>query len=363
MKITSVHAASYRVPIRVPLKPEPINREAVVVRIDTDAGLTGYGLTGHSLGTAIVEYINREAGPFLIDRDPLPAEKVWNDLFVAFNIRTLTGVWSSAVSAIDIALWDIRGKHYGAPVSRLLGGAQTRVPAYITFGLLDYSLEELVEVAKMFVAEGQDKLKMVVAIRRGLDPAEDSRRVHAVREAVGDKVELMVDANYLFNFPNALRLCTLVEDCGLKWFEEPVAGNDFRLLADLRRKTIIPISGGQNLGHVWHHRELIVNQAIDISQPNVCFVGGYTEALKVAALARAFNLPVANGGGWPQHNLHFQAAVPNGIRVEFHYLMWKTTEALFVNTPQPVKGWVDVPQIPGLGMDLSPDAEKYRIRA
>jgi L-alanine-DL-glutamate epimerase-like enolase superfamily enzyme len=361
MKINKVEATSYRVPVNVPLKSRPMHREAIVVRVETDSGLVGYGLTGPGLRGAVAEFINREAGPFLIGRDPLPSERIWDDLYRAFNVRTLTGVWSSGVSAIDIALWDIRGKHYGVPTSQLLGGARTRVPAYITFGLLEYTREELVEVARMFTDEGQDKLKMVVAINGANDPAEDAARVHAVREAIGDRVELMVDANYLFNYPNAVRLCTLIEDCGLSWFEEPVYGNDFRLMADLRRKTTIPIAGGQNLGHMWHHRELIVNQAVDISQPNVCYVGGYTEAVKVAALARAFNLPVANGGGWPHHNLHLQAAVPNGIRVEFHYIMWKTGEALFLNTPNPVKGWVDVPQVPGLGLDLSPEAERYLV--
>jgi L-alanine-DL-glutamate epimerase-like enolase superfamily enzyme len=203
---------------------------------------------------------------------------------------------------------------------------------------------------------------MVVAINGAADPVEDAARIHAVREGVGDRVELMIDANYLFIYPNALRLCKLVEDCGLTWFEEPVFGNDFRLLADLRRSTSIPIAAGQTLGHIWHHRELIVNGAVDYSQPNVCYVGGYTEAVKVAALAHAFSLPISNGGGWPHFNMHLHAAVPNGTLVEFHYLMWKTEDALFKDTAQPVKGWVEIPQVPGLGMELSPEAEKYLVR-
>jgi len=361
LKITKVHAAAYRVPVKLPLKPDPMDREAVVVRVETDAGLVGYGLTGHILRSGIVGFINQEAGPFLVGRDPLPAERIWSDLFQVFNVRTLSGAWSSAVGAIDIALWDIRGKYYRAPVSQLMGGARTKVSAYITFGLMEYSRDELVEVAQMFAGEGQDKLKMVVGVNGALDPVEDAARVRAVREAIGDRVELMIDANYLFSFPNALKLCKMVEDCNLSWFEEPVWGNDFRLLADLRRQTAIPIAAGQNLGHVWHHRELIVNGAVDISQPNVCYVGGFTEGLRVAALAHAFNLPIANGGGWPFQNMHLQAAAPNGSRVEFHYVMWKATEALFGGTVLPVKGWVEIPQVPGLGMDLLPEAEKYLI--
>ncbi|MDP2856364.1 MAG: mandelate racemase/muconate lactonizing enzyme family protein [Bacillota bacterium] len=361
MKITKVEAAAYRVPVKVPLKSKPMHREAVVAHVETDEGLVGYGLTGHILREGVVAFINREAGPFLVGRDPLPSERVWRDLYRTFNVRTLSGAWSSAVSAIDIALWDIRGKHYGVPTSQLLGGARTKVPAYITFGLMEYSREELIEVARMFLDEGQDKLKMVVGINGANDPAEDAARIRAVREAIGDRVELMIDANYLFSYPKALRLCKLVEDCDLSWFEEPVYGNDFRLLADLRRNTSVPIAAGQTLGHIWHHRELIVNGAVDYSQPNVCYVGGYTEALKVAALAHAFNLPIANGGGWPHYNMHLQAAVPNGTRVEFHYLMWKTEDALFLDTAQAIKGWVEIPQVPGLGMELSPEADRYLI--
>ena len=143
---------------------------------------------------------------------------------------------------MDIALWDIKGKHLGQPAWRLLGGYSATVPAYITFGLLEYSREQLVEAAKQFIAQGHDKLKMVVAINGAQDPAEDAARVRAVREAVGDQVELMVDANYLFSFPVALDLAKRIEPYGIKWFEEPVYGNDARLLANLRRQTRIPIS-------------------------------------------------------------------------------------------------------------------------
>src|SRR5204863_442539 len=113
---------------------------------------------------------------------------------------------------------------------------------------------------------------------------EDAARVRAVREAVGDKVELMVDANYLFSFPVALDLAKRIEPYGIKWFEEPVYGNDARLLANLRRQTRIPISAGQNEGHKWRHRELLVHEAVDILQPNVVYVGGYTEGVKDAAM-------------------------------------------------------------------------------
>ena len=248
MKITRIEATSHRVPAKVPLLHEPIIREIVFVRVETDGGVTGYGLTGPIQRFAARELINREIAPLLIDKDPLATERHWYDLFYRLNPRAQTGAWSSAISAVDIALWDIKGKHLGQPVWRLLGGYSATVPAYITFGLLEYSREQLVEAAKQFIAQGHDKLKMVVAINGAQDPAEDAARVRAVREAVGDQVELMVDANYLFSFPVALDLAKRIEPYGIKWFEEPVYGNDARLLANLRRQTRIPDLCGSERG-------------------------------------------------------------------------------------------------------------------
>jgi len=261
------------------------------------------------------------------------------------------------VSAIDIALWDIKGKHYREPVWRLLGGAQNPVQAYVTFGLKQYEKDQLVEVAKQLVERGETRLKMVVAVDPE-NPKLDAERVRAVREAVGDQAELMIDANYLFSFNRALELCKLVEPYGITWFEEPVYQNDAKLLADLRRHTDIPLAAGQNEGHRFRHRELIVNHAVDIAQPNVCSVGGYTEAVKVAALAQAFNLPIANGGGWPHHNMHLQAAMANGWRVEFHFEMWGVGDKIYHEPAAPDHGWVTLPETPGLGLEPRADILK-----
>ncbi len=356
MKIVRIEASTHRVPVKVPLLADPVSREIVFVRVETDTGLCGHGLTGPIQRFAVRELIKKEIAPLLVGKDPLPTERHWADLFTRLNPRAQTGAWSSAVSAVDIALWDLKGKYLQQPVWRLLGGASQTVPAYITFGLLEYSREQLVEAAKQFVAQGQDKLKMVVAVNRGQDPAEDARRVEAVREAVGERVELMVDANYLFAFPQALDLCRRIEPYRITWFEEPVYGNDPRLLASLRRQTTIPISAGQNEGHKWRHRDLLLHEAVDILQPNVVYVGGYTEGMKVAALAQAFNLPIANGGGWPHHNAHLIAGVSNGWRVEFHVPMWRTGDLIFRDPPQPVRGMVTLPEAPGLGFEPNEEA-------
>ncbi|MFC2048234.1 mandelate racemase/muconate lactonizing enzyme family protein [Chloroflexota bacterium] len=354
MKIHRVEA-SYLTNIPItppPLLKEPSRATVIIVEVETDNGIVGYGATMGTLPWLTVEFINRQAAPFLKDQDPMLTERIWNQMFQNFNPRAPNAVWSWAMSAIDIALWDVKGKALGQSVWRLLGGAQNPVPAYITFGLPDYSLEQLVEAAKYWVGQGQDKLKMVVGVvGNSQDPDEDATRVRAVRETVGPGVQLMMDANCRMSFHHALRLCKLCEPYNITWFEEPVYQNDARLLANLRRQTTIPIATGQSEVNRFRFLEFLVHEAVDILQPNVINVGGYTEALKVAAMAQAFNKPIANGGAWPFQNMHLQAGMSNGWRVEFHYIRWMTCKSVYKETPDPVKGWVTVPETLGLGLD------------
>lgn len=358
VKITSVKATIHNIPISVPLLDKQMIEQIVFVEIATAAGITGYGLTGNLQTFGVREFINRQLAPFLKGKNALDTEARWQEMFLTFNPRYQTGAFSSAVSAIDIALWDIKGKHLKMPVWRLLGGAKKTVPAYITFGLLQFDRDQLVEFVRRFLAGGQDKFKMVVAIDNGENIAEDARRVSAVREAIGPNCDLMIDGNYLFSVNRALQLAKHVEPYNITWFEEPVYGNDARLLSQLRQRCSVPVSAGQNEGSRFRHLELLQHAAVDILQPNVCYVGGYTEGMKVAALAQAYNILIADGGGWPHHNMHLQAAASNGWRVEFHYLMWQTGNMIYRNPPQPVKGNVTLTEDPGLGLEPNREALK-----
>lgn len=362
MKIVRISATTHRVGVPVPLLDDPVVRQLVFVRVETDDGIVGYGMTGPIQRHGVREMINQEITPLLIGEDPLATEMHIHRLLLALNPRYQTGAWSSAVSAVDIALWDIKGKFLKEPVWRLLGGAQQTVPAYTTFGLPDYDPDQLVEVATDLASKGHDKLKMVVGVIDDHEsPRKDAERVRRVREAIGDDIELMIDANYMFSFSRALELCKLIEPYGITWFEEPLYGNDPRLLAQLRQRTSIPISAGQNEGSKWRHRELLVNESVDILQPNVVYVGGYTEGLKVAGMAQAWNLKIANGGGWPHHNMHLQAAVYNGWRVEFHLDMWLIGEAIFYDPPAPSNGRVALTDRPGLGLEPREDTLKETL--
>jgi L-alanine-DL-glutamate epimerase-like enolase superfamily enzyme len=211
------------------------------------------------------------------------------------------------------------------------------------------------------VKDGQTRLKMVVA--KGSNPydeilgqptdadiVQDAARVAALRAAMGPKIELMMDANKGATYAQALRLAKLCEPYNLTWFEDPVLQADPRLMAKLRTQTTIPLATGSTAtSDLMYLREYLVHEAVDYLQPNVRDIGGYTQGLKAAALAQAFNVPLAMGGNYPHLNMHLHAGVPNGGRIEFHWQGWKCVEATFDNAPRPVNGSVTLPTAPGLG--------------
>jgi L-alanine-DL-glutamate epimerase-like enolase superfamily enzyme len=361
-RIASIRATIHTTSIDIPLLKEKVSgygreeqKEFVFCEVETDQGVSGFGLTGHFLARSVVEALERHIFPVVKGMDPRNSEAIHHAVWWKLNPRAMTGVISSALSCLDIACWDIAGKLAGRSVAELLGGARKVVPAYVTFGFPQYDREQLAEAARLHVSNGFSALKLVVAVdKKGW--REDAARVRAVREAVGDDIDIMIDANYLFNPVEAKMLCRAIEDLGITWFEEPLHQNDARALADLRAHTRIPLAAGQMEGHRWRLRELVDHQAVDILQPNCCFCGGYTEARKAAHLAQAFNLPIANGGGWPIFNMHTMAGLMNGWFVEWHLGMVQAGQVLFPDAPTPKDGMLEIPQRPGLGLSLDRDA-------
>ncbi len=351
MKIKKITASVHQFPIYLPMIDEPLEQRVVTFcEIETDDGLKGCGVTGAFLPWALVPAIEKEIFPEIEGMDPRDTEAIHDKVWWAVNPRAYTGVVSNALSAIDIACWDIHGKATGRTVAQLLGGHRDWAPTYITFGYPFFDKDQLCEYARKFVSEGNSRLKMVVALDKG-GWREDARRIRAVRDAVGDDIDIMIDANYRFTPVDALMLCRAVEDCNLTWFEEPLHQNDARALADLRNRTNIPIACGQMEGHRWRIRELIEKQAVDILQPNCCYNGGYTETRKAAHLAQAYNMPIANGAGWPIFNMHTMAGLMNGWLVEFHWGMWQAGQKLFKGAPAPENDRVKIPDAPGLGFE------------
>ena len=361
MKIRKVTCWLLRVPFAYPLMKET-HSLANLVEIETDDGLKGHSLSVYpSFRHGIREFINRDVAPVIEGMDAMCAEAVRHRLFWATANKCFAGGWNWAVSLIDIALWDIKGKALGQPIWKLLGGAHSQLPAYITFGLRSYTSEQLVEVARLLIKSGQTGLKMVVCA--GPNPYSDfigepddaviltdAERVRVLREAVGPKIELMIDANKGATYAQALRLAKLVEPYNLTWFEDPVLQGDAHLMGQLRKQTTVPIAAGSTgTSDLLYLRDYLVREAVDYLQPNVRDIGGYTQGIKAAGLAQAFNVPLAMGGNWPHINMHLHGGAANGGRIEFHWSGWKVVESLFDGAPAPINGKVTLPEAPGLG--------------
>jgi L-rhamnonate dehydratase len=367
MKITRITATCVDVPLKIALvgAERAASMSACLVEVETDTGIVGHGFTAITDPPVIAHIIETVAAPDIIGDDPLAHERIWDKLYWALMPRGQTGYAAHALAAIDVALWDIKGKHFKQPIWRLLGGARDRVPVYVTFGFDFFDRDQLAEAAKLWVKRGFSRLKMTVGNhglqRRDKMPLmdvirEDEARVRAVREAVGPGVELFVDANCSLDLYHARKVAELIKPYGISFFEEPITQNDALQMAQLRRQCGIPLACGQNEGLLFRFRDLLLHEAIDYAQPNVVISGGFTQCVKIAGLAAAFNIPIANGGAWQYHNMHLQAGVANGNLVEIHYLANEMYQRIYTGLPVPQNGWLALPETPGLGFDLNADA-------
>ena len=367
-KIARVSAFALNLPVHVRMLgiERDTSLSACMVRVETASGLQGWGFTAITEEEVVASAVNEVAGPALIGEDALAHERIWDRLYWLLSPRGQTGYGPHAIAAIDVALWDIKGKALGKPVWRLLGGARERVPTYATFGFSFYDREQLAAAAKLWVQRGDRRLKMVVgheALQKRDTPRpvrdvilEDERRVRAVREAVGEGPELYVDANCSLDPYHAEMLARRIEPLGISFFEEPITQNDARLMADLRTRVGIPLAAGQNEGLAYRFRDLLVHRAVDVLQPNVVIGGGFTQCVRVAGMAAAFNVPIANGGAWPFHNMHLHAGLANGGLVEYHYPAVEACRAVYRDLPEPKDGWLTLPEKPGLGFEPDEDA-------
>lgn len=369
MKIARVTCTVLRVPFRFPLIDKGSSATVNFVEIEANDGTLGHASSGTSFGHGVRDFINRDVAETVIGMDPRDTDAVRHHMHWKLAPKYFTGAYAGMASLIDIALWDIKGKAAGMPIWKLLGGAQQTVPAYVTFGLPQYSTEQLLEVAQMHVSNGHRGLKIIVGAPHGRGErlegeasdqlvVEDAERVRALREALGADIDLMMDANFNYSYPQALRLAKLVEPYNLTWFEDPVHMGDPRLMGQMRRQTTVPLAGGSQVSNLFHLREYLLHEAVDYLQPNVRDIGGFTEGVKGAALAQAFNITIQMGGNWPHENMHLHAAVSNGGRVEFHWQGWQVGHILFDGLPDPQNGTVTMPDRPGLGFTPKDGAVK-----
>lgn len=362
MKIARVEA----VPLRIPVNFSAIGVDhdetasLTYVEVETDTGLIGHGMTSITQARPVAEAVNSVLGPAVIGLDALAHERAWHVMYWTATPWAQSGYASHAISAIDLALWDIKGKAFGQPVWRLIGGARDRVPVYATCGFSFLDDDALAEVAKTVVGQGFKGLKMQVG-RPGLDTrknpppvgdiiARDKVRIQGVRAAVGPNVEIAIDAGCRLDLPSAVKLALSVEDLDIVFFEEPILQNDVKLLAEMRRKTKIPLTAGQNEGLAYRFRDMLVEGAVDLVQPNVIITGGLTQCLRIAGMAEAFNVQISNGGGAPFQNRHLQAGVGNGTALEWQFNAVLACSAIYTDLPEQKDGWMVMSEEPGLGL-------------
>jgi L-alanine-DL-glutamate epimerase-like enolase superfamily enzyme len=361
MKVTRARTRVLRTPADNPLVVGiPVGdatREFVTLELDTDEGIQGIGLTffGGPLTLALKEAVDSLC-QLVIGEDPMPVEAISTRLRRSAGSAGPGGIFTLALSAIDIALWDIKGKALGQSVCSLLGGYRERVPTYASGALMrPFNVEYLAEAGPRLVSLGFRQMKMQL----GAEPtvAREVERVRVMRESVGEDIDLMCDINQLWNVNQAIEIGRRVEPYHLFWLEDVVAHDDYPGLARVADALTTPIAAGEYHYGITPFRHMLEARSIDIVMIDLLRVGGITQWRKVAGMAEAFNLPVVSHL-IPEVHVHLVAAIPNGLTVE--YMPW--TQRLFEETPALENGELVVPQKPGLGLEFSRDTiKRYQI--
>lgn len=349
-------------------------RGSCLVEIETSDGIVGWG---ECYGPSAVAkaYIDTQFAARIVGRDAFDVEVIWEDLYNRIKDYGGRGMATSALSGIDIALWDIIGKSVNKPIHKLIGGAyRTEVKAYATglyFIDMDRLVEEAVEEAQQFAAEGFTAIKMKIGLG---DNKLDIRRVAAVREAVGSDIRLMVDANHCMTVPQAIRIGRELESLDIDWFEEPISPEDVDGYVEVTRALDMAVAGGENEFTRWGFRDLVVRKAMDIVQPDVCAAGGISECRKIATLAAAHGVecvPHAWGSAIGlAATLHFIAALPDqppSLRpippmLEFEQCENPFRDHLSKEPIVQVEGIVQIPTGAGLGIEVVRSViDRYRV--
>jgi L-alanine-DL-glutamate epimerase-like enolase superfamily enzyme len=347
--------------------------DAAILRIETEDGLVGWGEGKNAAGSAghyaaLVHLLNTEVAPQLIGRNAGDISAIWEMLYNGTRAGSAArsghampqlarrGLTIAAISAVDIALWDILGKHLNQPVWQLLGGRKAdRLPAYASGGWAP--ADRIGEQLQGYIDLGGFRaVKMRVGAMDGAAHVSASR-VKAARQALGPDVEIAVDAHGTYTVAGAKRFAQMVEDCDLAWFEEPVTGDDKTGMAEVRAATCIPIAAGESEATRFDFRDLAVLRAVDIFQPDPAFCGGITETMRIAALAASFNLRFAPHlwAGAPCFfaGLHLCAVSPASFTIEYSCGANPMIHDLVIDAVTARDGMIAIPDGPGLGFTIS----------
>ena len=321
-----------------------------LTQIFTDEGLTGISPCGNSK-----ELIEGPLKDMIIGEDPIYMERIWNKLYSGWCHPASSGWEIRALSAIDIALWDLNGKILNQPVYKLLGGDRDRVPAYVGGGYYSEgkSNQDLQKEMIEYIDMGFKAVKMKVG---RISIKDDIKRVKDVRDAIGPDITLMVDANHAYTSAEAILFGKMVEEFDIFWYEEPLPSTDYEGGKEVRNALDIPIATGENEYLRWGFKDLINNRAVDIVQADPAICGGYSEWKKIAAISTANNLKLAPHGGG-NIGAHAVASLPQGLNVET-YPGLRAAGAKIMKFFEIDDGDILLPNLSGLGLEIDWDAIK-----
>ncbi|GAA3754485.1 mandelate racemase/muconate lactonizing enzyme family protein [Microbacterium kribbense] len=360
--IRSIELSTLRLPLPVPIsdakvftgRQKPMTEVVfLIAEIATAQGFTGHGFSYSKRGGGPAQYAHaKEVAGVVIGEDPNDIDKLYTKLLWAGASVGRSGVATQALAAIDVALYDLKAKRAGLPLSKLLGAHRDSVRTYNTSGgFLNASIDEVLDRATQSLREGIGGIKIKVGLPDG---AEDLRRVRAVRDHIGTEVPLMVDANQQWDRPTALRMGRRLEEFDLVWIEEPLDAYDAHGHAELARALDTPIATGEMLTSVAEHERLIAAHSCDIIQPDAPRIGGITQFLRLMMLADRAGLGLAPHFAMQIH-LHLAACYPREPWVEhFDWL-----DPLFDERLETRDGRMFVPDRPGLGITFSGQARAW----
>ncbi|HEX9017494.1 MAG TPA: mandelate racemase/muconate lactonizing enzyme family protein [Chloroflexota bacterium] len=372
MKITEVKTVHLRLPV-VTDKADG-SQDALLVKVTTDAGITGVGQVDASplasIGAILApnsSQITRGLREAVLGEDPLEREHLWHRMYDRSIYFGRRGAAIQAMSGIDLALWDIAGKALKLPVYKLAGGGfHKRLRAYSSF-LWQDTPEETAQAAARLKAEGFTAYKFGWN-RWGQDWSEDEAQVATVREVIGPNVNLMIDAGFGYrDAKSAIQMAERLERYGVYWLEEPFRPDDYEGYAKLARATSLRIAAGEEETNRLSYIDLMDRGQVDVVQVDLCRVGGMTEALKIGWLAYDRGRLVINHSYSTDINLaaslHFLACMPHAELLEFCMEPGPLRRELVKTPLKMVDGYVAVPEEPGLGVELDEEvAERYAVK-
>ena len=386
MKVTGIQVHVLKSPLAEPFAFSQgwvKQRSATLVEVSTDAGITGWGeafaqgLEPPEIAAAAIEHALQ---PLILGADPRDTEVLWHRMYHATRDYGRKGSVVSAISAIDIGLWDVAARSYGVPIHQLLGGAaRQRVEPYATGFYRIQGQGEAARLAEEAIRHHEAGFRLM-KVKLGYGVDDDIACMEAIRKAIaglgaaGRNITLMIDTNHAYGRAEALQLGRALADYKLRWYEEPVVPEDVRGYAEMRDKLNMPIAGGENEHTLFGYRDLFVAGGVDIAQPDLGSCGGITAARHITALAQSHGI-VVNPHVWGSAiaqaaSLQMIAALP----VAHHSLFAQEPVFEYDRSSHPFRqhlitepvlhkdGWVTIPSGPGLGVEIDRAVlEKYRV--